>query len=92
MKIAVARIIAIISVVSSAHAQTAVHGYVRKDGTYVQPHYKTAPDNSRFNNYSTQGNYNPYTGQNGTVNPYAAPSPYGMGGGRPNSYQNPYGR
>lgn len=45
-------------------------GYIRADGTYVAPHYQTAPDNNRHNNYSTQGNINPYNGQRGTVNPY----------------------
>jgi opacity protein-like surface antigen len=45
-------------------------GYMRNDGTYVQPHYQTAPNNTRLDNYSTQGNVNPYTGQAGTVNPY----------------------
>jgi len=55
---------------SSAFAEY-VRGYVRQNGTYVQPHFQTAPDNSMYNNYSTQGNVNPYTGQAGTVNPYA---------------------
>lgn len=49
-------------------------GYTRKDGTYVQPHYQTAPDNTKLNNYSTQGNHNPYTGKEGTVDPYRQPS------------------
>jgi hypothetical protein len=53
-----------------------VQPYVRSDGTFVQGHYRTAPDGNPFNNYSTQGNVNPYTGQAGTVNPYAAPMPY----------------
>jgi hypothetical protein len=53
-----------------------VHPYVRSDGTYVQGHYRTAPDGNPFNNYSTQGNVNPYTGQPGTVNPHASPMPY----------------
>lgn len=51
-----------------------VHGYTRSDGTYVQPYYRTAPDHNIYNNYSTQGNINPYTGRVGTVNPYAQPS------------------
>ena len=54
---------------------TTVQGYTRQDGTYVQPYHRTAPDNSRFNNYSTQGNVNPYTGQMGTVNQYNQPMP-----------------
>ena len=27
------------------------NGYVRKSGTYVQPHIKTTPDRVRWNNY-----------------------------------------
>lgn len=51
-----------------------VKGYTRSDGTYVQPHHRSSPDSSRLNNYSTEGNVNPYTGQHGTVNPYSQPS------------------
>lgn len=36
-----------------------VRGYTRSDGTYVQPHYRTAPDGNLLNNYSTKGNTNP---------------------------------
>jgi hypothetical protein len=61
---------------SSAFAQDSYHqGYVTKNGTYVAPHYQTAPDNTLLNNYSTRGNLNPYTGQPGIVNPYQSPSP-----------------
>lgn len=64
-----------------------VNGYYRSNGTYVQPHHRTAPDHSTINNYGTQGNANPYTGQQGHVNPYAPsypqPAPY---------LYNPYGR
>ena len=52
-----------------------VDGYFRKDGTYVPPHYRSNPDSSRSNNWSSQGNVNPYTGERGTVNPYAPPAP-----------------
>jgi hypothetical protein len=44
-------------------------GYVRKNGTYVAPHYRTNPDHSKANNWSTRGNVNPYTGKKGTVDP-----------------------
>lgn len=55
-----------------------VNDYTRNNGTYVQPHYQTAPNNTKFDNYSTRGNVNPYTGQAGTVNPYQPkPSSYG---------------
>lgn len=40
-----------------------VNGYYRKDGTYVQPHYRSAPDGNPYNNYSYPGNLNPYTGR-----------------------------
>ena len=46
-----------------------VQGYHRKDGTYVQPHYRSAPDGNVNNNWSTRGNVNPYTGQAGTRDP-----------------------
>jgi hypothetical protein len=79
----------------AAFAQGTVYqpGYMRRDGGYVQPHYRTAPDNSIHNNWSTRPNVNPYTGRQGTVDPYRAPSPsYGgnpYGGGR-SPYGNPY--
>lgn len=44
--------------------------YVTQNGTYVQGHMQTNPDGNPYNNWSTQGNVNPYTGQMGTVNPY----------------------
>lgn len=47
-----------------------VNGYYRNNGTYVQPHTRTAPDSNPYNNYSTRGNTNPRTGQTGTVDPY----------------------
>lgn len=53
---------------------TFVRGYFKKDGTYVAPHYRTKPDNNPFNNYSTRGNVNPYTGKRGYKNPYSNPS------------------
>ncbi|MBY4768946.1 hypothetical protein [Burkholderia ambifaria] len=46
-----------------------VNGYSRSDGTYVQPYHRTAPDGNPYNNYSTQGNVNPYSGQRGYKNP-----------------------
>ena len=30
---------------------TYVSGYYRKNGTYVEPHYKTKSDNYSYNNY-----------------------------------------
>ncbi|MBU0513674.1 MAG: hypothetical protein KJ621_02765 [Proteobacteria bacterium] len=59
-----------------------VRGYYRRDGTYVQPHFRTYPDGNRFNNWSTRPNINPYTGQQGYRSPYpsynypTSPNPY----------------
>ena len=43
-----------------------VQGYTRKDGTYVAPHHATNRDDTKNNNWTTQGNVNPYTGKPGT--------------------------
>jgi hypothetical protein len=37
-------------------------GYTRSNGTVVQGYHHTAPDSNPYNNYSSQGNVNPYTG------------------------------
>jgi hypothetical protein len=46
-----------------------VSPYFRSDGTLVQGHYRSRADSSHNNNYSTQGNSNPYTGERGTQAP-----------------------
>ena len=51
-----------------ALAQTHVNGYYRTDGTYVQPHWRSSPNYTTYDNWSTRGNVNPYTGQVGTRN------------------------
>ena len=51
-----------------------VNGYYKSNGTYVQPYYRTSPDDSLFNNYSTHGNVNPYMGEMGTKSPYGGNS------------------
>ncbi|MEI8396673.1 MAG: hypothetical protein WCF85_18220 [Rhodospirillaceae bacterium] len=53
-----------------SHGEHAVGGYTRQNGTYVEPHMQTNPNNSALDNWSTKGNSNPYTGQPGTHNPY----------------------
>jgi|SRR5438552_3457589 hypothetical protein len=52
-------------------ADTYVRGYTRSNGTYVQPHYRSDADSNPYNNWSTRGNVNPYTGQPGTRSPDA---------------------
>ena len=51
---------------SFVDAAVRVRGYTRKDGTYVAPHYRSNPDGISSNNWSTKGNFNPYTGEEGT--------------------------
>lgn len=59
------------SLTPQAEAASRVRGYYKKStGSYVMPHYRTSPNRSKFDNYSTKGNYNPYTGKSGTVNPF----------------------
>jgi len=58
----------IILFAAASFAQRPVHvrGYYRSNGTYVQSHYRTAPNHTVSDNWSTVGNRNPYTGQAGT--------------------------
>lgn len=54
----------------SPHGSTVhVQSHVTKNGTYVPAHVRTAPDHSKYNNWSTKGNANPYTGKSGTKDP-----------------------
>jgi hypothetical protein len=46
-----------------------VSGYYKSNGTYVKPHYRTAPNSTNRDNFSTRGNINPYTGQPGYITP-----------------------
>ena len=67
----------------AASADTSVRGYYRDNGTYVAPHHRSSPDSSTLNNWSSKGNYNPYTGEKGTVDPYGSSSSYGTYGSSP---------
>ena len=48
-----------------ASADVWVDGYYRSDGTWVRGHYRSEPDGYFWNNYSSYGNINPYTGEHG---------------------------
>lgn len=43
-----------------------VNGYYRSNGTYVAPHYRSSRDGYHNNNWSVEGNVNPYNGNRGT--------------------------
>lgn len=53
------------TVSSVCFADHYVNGYYRNDGSYVQGHYKADPNGTTSENYSHQGNVNPYTGEKG---------------------------
>lgn len=60
-------IIAVIFLLTSiSFARTVrVRGSVRKSSKIIAPHYRTSPDSTRINNWSTKGNINPFTGKRG---------------------------
>ena len=57
-------------------------GYTRKDGTYVQGHYKTSNNGTNHDNYSTRGNVNSYTGSYGSRARDYSSGTYNYGSGR----------
>ena len=44
---------------------TTVSGYTRSKGTYVQSHVRSMPNTTNWDNFSTKGNSNPFTGSTG---------------------------
>ena len=46
-----------------------VNTYEKKDGTIVEEHNRTAPNNTNRDNWSTKPNTNPETGEKGTKEP-----------------------
>ncbi len=49
-----------------AFADEYVQGYIRSDGTYVAPHFRSNQNSFKFDNYSSSRNVNPYTGKRGS--------------------------
>jgi len=70
----VVSLVALVSVTSAEagghrggyHSTSHVNGYYRSNGSYVSPHYRSGRDGYHNNNWSVQGNVNPYTGKPGT--------------------------
>ena len=92
MKKLILTVVMVLGFVSTAMAGESVRGYwkdTNRDGmkdTYVNPYYRSERNDSVWDNYSTKGNVNPYTGKEGTVDPYKNiyNNPYNL--------NNPYGR
>ncbi len=51
--------------VNKAEAYSRVRGYFKSSGTYVQPHYRSNSNLYKWDNYSFQGNVNPWNGKRG---------------------------
>jgi len=81
MKKALITLLAVFALTTPVFAQGHhyVRPHVRSNGSYVQPHYQTNPDRSFYNNWSTRGNVNPYTGQEGYRTQRATPFIYNSG-------------
>ena len=60
--------LAFISQFTFGQSTVYVGGHYKSNGTYVQPYYRTSPNNTVYDNWSTYPNVNPYTGQTGTKN------------------------
>ena len=72
MKVTIALFVAFLfsfSTFGVAFSDEWVNGYTRRDGTYVEGHYRSNRDGNPYNNYSTKGNVNPYTGEKGYNDP-----------------------
>jgi hypothetical protein len=59
-----------LSLFSIAEARSVrVRGYYKPStGRYIMPHYRTSPNRTKWDNWSTKGNINPFTGKKGYKN------------------------
>ncbi|PCJ21469.1 MAG: hypothetical protein COB02_02435 [Candidatus Cloacimonadota bacterium] len=63
-------ILSFLLVVNSNFAKDSwVRGYTKSNGTVVKGYFRTKADNNKFNNHSTKGHVNPYTGKKGSYKP-----------------------
>ena len=60
---------------TSAQRSVTVRGHTTREGVYVPPHVRTAPNETKVDNWSSRPNANPYTGKTGAADPYA-PKPF----------------
>lgn len=49
----------------SSSSSTYVHGYTKKNGKHVNGYHRTKANGTQRDNYSTDGNVNPWTGKVG---------------------------
>lgn len=69
MRIVLMLLLAALALEVSAGGTKSVRPYVRKDGTYAQGHYRSAPNQQRLDNFGARNSIyggNPYTGKRGS--------------------------
>ncbi len=59
-------LVSLLTFTQFALADVWVKGYTKSNGTQVDGHYRSSPNSTAADNYSTKGNYNPHTGATGT--------------------------
>jgi len=73
MKLLICAALLLPAIATGAIAQSSVNvrGHTTREGVYVAPHVRTAPNETKADNWSSRPNVNPYTGKAGTADPYA---------------------
>ena len=86
--------LALVTITGFSFAGEYVNGYYRKDGTYVQGHTKSSPDEYRYNNKGSQtyggSQRDEYSSGTGATN--RSNSSYGWRDNDRDGYSNPYDR
>jgi hypothetical protein len=54
-----------LAIPASAQRHVHVRSSITRNGEYRQSHARSYPNRTRFDNYSTRGNTNPFTGSKG---------------------------
>lgn len=72
MKIRASFILLILSITflgaaTTVDAYVRVKSYYRKSGSYVKSHYRSNSNSYKYDNWSSKGNTNPFTGKKGTL-------------------------
>lgn len=64
-----------------------VQGYEKKSGSYVQPYHRSKANDTQEDNYSAVGNVNPYTHEEGHVQPETPTVSYPKAYHEPNAFE-----
>lgn len=90
----------LVSVFTFAQTNTWVDGHFKQNGTWVDGHYRQTANQTNHDNWSTQGQYNPFNGTQGTRPKDNSREAYNYGQGKTifegprggQYYYNEYGR